>query len=96
MNLSLNERRRRLRDLAQTHAGLVLASALIKGNDARGTPAERPPAAPAVNHNRIGGVDAEKAKPCDPARAVRRGTPASGKRAGYNRAVQLNLSTTAR
>ena len=38
MNLSLNERRRRLRELAQTHAGLVLASALLERDGAARTP----------------------------------------------------------
>jgi hypothetical protein len=90
MKLSLNERRRRLRDLVQTHPGLVLASALLNGEGTRSAPAERPPA-PGVNQSRIRGVDAEKAKPCDPGQVMRPGTPTPGKREGCSRAVQLNL-----
>jgi hypothetical protein len=91
MKLTLDERRRRLRDLVQTHPGLVLASALIKGDGTRSTSAERSPA-PSVNQSRTSGADAfETARPCTPAQAMRPGTPTPSKRAGCNRAVQLNL-----
>lgn len=86
MKLSLDERRRRVRDLVQTHPGLVLASALINGDGIQSTPAERSPA-PSVNQSRTNGADAfETAKPCTPAQAMRLGTPTPS-----NRAAQLNL-----
>ena len=91
IKLSLDERRRRLRNLAQTHPGLVLASALVKGDDTRSTPAERSPV-PSVNQSGSRRVDgAEKAKLHDPAQAMRLDRPAPGKRTRSNRAAQLNL-----
>src|SRR5947209_6469387 len=42
MNLSLQERRRRLRELTKTYPGLVLASALAIGGDRKNAGAERP------------------------------------------------------
>jgi hypothetical protein len=42
MNLSFEERRRRLLELAQKHSGLVLASTLLKDNIPENAKAERP------------------------------------------------------
>jgi hypothetical protein len=85
MNLSLDERRRRLRELAQTHAGLVLASALPEQASATNTTESRAVHAPGV------------AKPQPLAPDQRLEIPAlksrtrQSKAASHKGAVQLNL-----
>ena len=87
MKLSLNERRRRLRELMETHSGLVLASALLKGGGAESIQPEWPSASLT---NPIGAKETEPPKTRGPTTFSRLRT-GSDARAWPKGAAQLKL-----
>jgi hypothetical protein len=90
MKLSLNERRRRLRELMETHSGLVLASALLKGGDAENVQPEWPFAS-LMNQNGGMQTDPQKRAALEPATASRRPRNGSDARAWSKGGAQLRL-----
>src|SRR5689334_16501763 len=86
MNLSLDERRQRLRQLAETHSGLVLASALLKDSGCGSAKAERPITNEKAGEKALGSTAPARRPHPDPGTARKR----PGKRARQG-GIQLDL-----